>query len=127
MNAEQPLNLEITLPITGPLKRAQKEALLTELRTQLAGVSDYKIVGTKYREKHAEGAPIELIVQITTLLASAATIAAVVWKITKWVAKQGDPSVSPGIDVKVDNETYSIKNCKTAEDVKKIIREIKRR
>lgn len=117
--------MEIVLPISGPLKRSQKEAILADLKSPLSGVPHFEVVGTKYRESYGAEFPLELIVEITTVIANAIVMVGALWTMKKWISKQGNADSSPGIDVVVDGQSYSIKHCKTAEDVRKIIREIK--
>jgi len=124
---EERLTLEIGLPVSSVLKKYEKEAILNEVRKYLADVPDLNIVSTKYRERHAEGLPLELIIEVVVLIANVITIVEALSKIRKWASKPKGPDSSPEILVRVGENSYSIKGCKTAEDVKKIIREIKRR
>jgi len=119
------VELEIELPITRPLKQSEKEEILRELNSTLSSIKPIKVEAGGYRERHGAGLPIELIVNVTTLLANAVAIATAVAAVRRWLLKAGEEQA--GINVKVDNQGYSIRNCRTSEDVAKIIREIKRK
>lgn len=125
-SGDEDLTLQIVLPISDVLKKAQKEAIIAELGNNLAAVSGYEITDTQYRESYGAGLPLEFIVLVVTTVDIAIKIVEALSKMRKWMSKQGTLESSPGIEVKVGKDNYSIKNCKTAEDVEKIIREIKR-
>lgn len=119
------VDLEIQLPISRPLKQREKDAILQDINSRFSNISPVKLGPTSYRERHAQGLPLELIVNVTTLIANVILIVQAVHSLNRWVEKTGNEDA--GICVKVDGQSYSIRNCKTPEDVIKIIREIKRK
>jgi len=119
-----PTILEITLPISHALKKTEKDIILNELRNH---VPDLEIVGTGYREFYGQDLPLELVIQVTTAMANIIVMIDALSKMKKWLSKPEKLDDSPGIAIKVGENSYSIKGCRTAEDVTKIIREIKRR
>ena len=122
---DTPVELEIELPITRPLKQSEKEEILSELKSSLSSIKPIKLEAGGYRERHGAGLPIEFIVNVTTILANAVVIATAVVALSKWLLKAGEEQA--GVNVKVDKQGYSIRNCRTSDDVAKIIREIKRK
>lgn len=128
-NESDAVAVEILLPISEVLKAKEKQNLLAELSGHLSGIEPIKITSTRYREIYGAdvSAPLLLVATIITTTAAAIEIVRALNDMKKWLYKQGKTSDTPGIHVKVDKEGYSIKNCKTADDIIKIIREVKRR
>lgn len=85
---DEHLDLEISLPVTNVLKKQEKEEILRELRDRLAEVPDFEVVGTKYRELHGEGLPLQLIVNVTTTIANVIVIVGALLKLKAWVSKR---------------------------------------
>jgi hypothetical protein len=52
-------------------------------------------------------------------------IATTVVALRSWLLKAGEEQA--GINIKLDKQGYSIRNCRTPDDVAKIIRQIKRK
>jgi hypothetical protein len=66
-----------------------------------------------------------MIVNVTTIVANVIQLILAVRALQKWSLKSGKEPA--GINVRVDGQSYSIRNCRTADDVIKIMREMKRK
>src|SRR5208337_549748 len=122
---ETPIELEIELPISRPLKQNEKEEILRDLNTKLSNITPLKLNPGGYRERHGTGLPVEMIVNVTTIVANVIQVIVAVRALQVWLHRSGKEPA--GINVKVDEQRYSIRNCRTADDVIKIMREMKRK
>jgi len=118
------VKLEITFAVQDVLKATEKETILAELSRRLTGLNQVKVGPSKYRERHEAGLPLLLVVTVTTVIANVIVIGDKIRQMKDWLRKEGKRDQSPGISVMVGDNGFSIENCKTADDVVKIIREI---
>jgi len=116
--------LEIRIPLESPLKKEQKDELEVAITSTLekSGAKDVKLVGSYYLEQRAAAIPMELILGIS-LIADLLTIALALREILHGKRVKGVKEFR----FTSNNESIVIRGDMTADDITKMVREVKKR
>lgn len=116
--------LEIRIPIESPLKKKQKDELEVAITSTLeeSGAKDVKLVEFYYLEQRAAAIPMELILCIS-VIADLLTIALALREILHSKKVKGVKEFR----FRSNNESIVIKGDMTADDISKMVREVKKR
>ncbi len=115
--------LNIEIPVSAPLKTANKERLIEEVVSSFkaVGVSDVKIADSHYVDLRSDIEPLAFILIIQVI----ANIVIIVRGLKEFLKKPEAKGISE-FRLKTDSESIAIKGEMSSEDITKILEKVKK-